>query len=367
MAEQFDYTYYGARCHAEELIAFLEHTVDTNLALEERGRKRTPVCIWGRHGIGKTEIVEQLAKRRGYPFAYVAPAQFEEMGDLLGMPHAEGGTTTFAPPEWVPRQEGPGILLIDDLNRADDRILRGTMQLLQNFELASWKLPPKWQMVCTANPDGGDYSVTPMDDAMLTRLLHVTLELDVKRWAKWADENGIDPRGIHFVLLYPETVSGLRTTPRTLVQFFERIAGIKDLRKNVNLVMALAKSCLDEETVTAFNAFLNANLEELVAPEEILGAKKWKPVQKRITELVDREVQRVDILSTICTRLAHRVAHEETALGDKEIENLGAFLRLACMPEDMRLALVQDLVAVPKPSVKRLFADPEIGRLMLRR
>jgi hypothetical protein len=131
--------------------------------------------------------------------------------------------------------------------------------------------------------------------------------------------------------------------------------------------MALAKSCLDEETVTAFNAFLNANLEELVAPEEILGAKKWKPVQKRITELVDREVQRVDILSTICTRLAHRVAHEETALGDKEIENLGAFLRLACMPEDMRLALVQDLVAVPKPSVKRLFADPEIGRLMLRR
>ena len=56
--------------------------------------------------------------------------------------------TIFIPPKWVPREPGPGILVIDDLNRADDRILRGMMQLLQNFELfASWRLPPKWQIV----------------------------------------------------------------------------------------------------------------------------------------------------------------------------------------------------------------------------
>ena len=52
------------------------------------------------------------------------------------------------------KDEGPGILLLDDINRADDRILRGCMQLLQNFELTSWKLPPKWQIVATANPEG---------------------------------------------------------------------------------------------------------------------------------------------------------------------------------------------------------------------
>ena len=38
--------------------------------------------------------------------------------------------TVFAPPAWVPTADGPGILLLDDVNRADDRILRGLMQLL---------------------------------------------------------------------------------------------------------------------------------------------------------------------------------------------------------------------------------------------
>ena len=63
------------------------------------------------------------------------------MGDLLGMPDIEiidgKKQTVFEAPSWVPKEEGPGILLIDDVNRADDRILRGIMQLLQNYELAS--------------------------------------------------------------------------------------------------------------------------------------------------------------------------------------------------------------------------------------
>ena len=167
------------------------------------------------HGIGKTQLIKEYAQRNGYHFRYIAPAQFEEMGDLVGMPKIttkESGhtETSIVPPSWVPQQDGPGIFLIDDVNRADDRILRGIMQLLQDHELVSWKLPSKWMIVLTANPDGGDYSVTPMDDAMLTRMMHVTLEFDVKSWAKWAELSNVDPRGIAFVLAYPEIVTGGR-------------------------------------------------------------------------------------------------------------------------------------------------------------
>tara|TARA_A100001037_G_scaffold288903_1_gene300088 strand:- start:234 stop:512 length:279 start_codon:yes stop_codon:yes gene_type:complete len=91
-------------------------------------------------------------------------------------------------------------MLIDDVNRADDRILCGIMQLLQNYELISWKLPSDWHIVLTANPDGGDYSVTPMDNAMITRMMHVTMKFDVSAWAKWAEKTGIDTRGINYVL-----------------------------------------------------------------------------------------------------------------------------------------------------------------------
>ncbi|MCP4130117.1 MAG: hypothetical protein GY754_03770 [bacterium] len=34
----------------------------------------------------KTQLVQDFAHSRGWKFAYCAPAQFEEMGDLHGMP-----------------------------------------------------------------------------------------------------------------------------------------------------------------------------------------------------------------------------------------------------------------------------------------
>ena len=110
------------------------------------------------------------------------------MGDLHGMlsieASSDGNKTIFNPPDWVPTTEGPGILLIDDINRADDRILRGCMQLLQNYELSSWELPAKWQIVATANPEGADYSLTPIDDAMLTGMIHTTIVFNHKIWAQ---------------------------------------------------------------------------------------------------------------------------------------------------------------------------------------
>ena len=168
----------------------LQHALDTMSLTNTSGERPTPVCIWGLHGIGKTELVRDLAQQLGYDFVYIAPAQFEEMGDLVGMPKiavdsVKGEVTRFVAPEWVPKKQGPGILLLDDVNRADDRILRGIMQLLQNYAVVSWSLPAHWLIVLTANPDNGDYSVTTLDDAMLTRMLHVTLEFDVHSWANF--------------------------------------------------------------------------------------------------------------------------------------------------------------------------------------
>ena len=191
----------------------------------------------------------------------------------------------YIPPDWVPKDEGPGILLLDDINRADDRILRGCMQLLQNFELTSWKLPPKWQIVATANPEGGDYSVTPMDGAMLTRMLHTTLKFDAKIWAEWAVKSNVDSRGISFVLTYPELVNSERTTPRSLTQFFEQIQSIKDLKENLHLVEALALSSLDEEYVFVI-AFVNDELTQLIEPDEILDAKDFQAVKSRLEDVL---------------------------------------------------------------------------------
>ena len=105
------YQYYGTPTKAGEVIAFISHMLDINLRQEASGKRKTPICIWGKHGIGKTEIVQDLAQSKGYQLAYIAPAQFEEMGDLLGMPSIVNEETVFKAPAWVPKTEGPGILL----------------------------------------------------------------------------------------------------------------------------------------------------------------------------------------------------------------------------------------------------------------
>jgi hypothetical protein len=361
-----NYLYYGTKAKATEVIDFVKHILLVNEQAEEHGRKKTPICIWGKHGIGKTEIVESIAKEKGYAFTYIAPAQFEEMGDLLGMPTIQDGKTVFQAPEWVPTEEGPGILLIDDVNRADDRILRGIMQLLQNYELVSWKLPSKWHIVLTANPDGGDYSVTPMDDAMLTRMMHTTLEFDAKVWSRWAEKHAIDPRGINFVLTYPEIVSGHRTTPRTLVQFFEAISHIEDLGANLPLVQLLGDSCLDSQTVSSFISFVNNNLSNLISPQEICDAQDFEAdVLKPIEEVVMKDTIRVDILATLCTRLVNYLSVLDANLSDEQMENVKRFIKIEFLPNDIRLAMAQDLVTASNTQLASIMADPEISQILL--
>ena len=367
-----NYIFYGTRTSASEVEKMLAHVCQSNQNAVAKGLKQTPVCVWGRHGIGKTDLVEKFAIENGYQLTYIAPAQFEEMGDLVGMPQVakdENGNniTRFMPPVWVPTQATKGILLIDDVNRADDRILRGIMQLIQNYELISWTLPAGWQIILTANPDGGDYSVTPMDDAMLTRMMHVTMEFEVKEWAKWAERKNIDQRGINFVLTYPEVVTGDRTTPRTLTQFFNAIAGIKDLEKELGLVQLLGDSCLDSNTVTAFINFINSNLNKLIAPEEIVNAKEFKTqVFEPLKTMCQRgNTLRVDILATLCTRLVNYLVVNNIKPDKEQLQNIKSFIKIDFLPNDIRLAMAQDIVA--SSNLKLIMADPEIGKLLLNR
>jgi hypothetical protein len=367
---QFEYLTYGTRTDSEQIGHLLDHLLDHFLTTRAADRPPTPLCIWGTHGIGKTELVRASAERRGCRFVYIAPAQFEEMGDLVGMPRVEtdpekGPVTHFAPPDWVPHAPGPGILLIDDVNRADDRILRGIMQLLQNYELVSWHLPPGWLIVLTANPDGGDYSVTTMDDAMLTRMMHVTLAFEPNAWARWAERSGVDPRGIAFVLTYPELLNGRRTTPRSLVQFFGLIQPLADLRSRLELVKLLADGCLDPETTAAFLHYVNVDLDRLVTPEEILDTDDFDAVQRRLDSLVEGKTKRLDILSVTITRLVNHLTLGPGDLTDRQFANLRRFVLLPLLPNDLRLSMAQDLVKSDKKNLKKLYAVPEVGRLLL--
>lgn len=388
----------GARLDAPQLVATLDHIFQANLDAEVGGGRGTPVCVWGLHGIGKTMIVEELARSRGWQYAYLSPAQFEEMGDLNGLPVlTEDGRTAFAPPSWVPATPGPGVLLIDDINRADDRILRGLMQLLSDGRLASWALPPHWHIVATANPDDGDYSVTSMDEAILSRMMHVTMTFNVEAWAAWARRNGLDERGIEFVLAYPEIVSGRRTTPRSLTQFLRAIASIKDLHESIDLVQTLGLSSLDEATVGSFVAHVTNPAGADIKAVDILDAADFATVAARLRDLAGSGSARtfgsvdasgangtsgangasgdgggslsghtnVDRLALVCSRLVKHLTAARYRPKPRHAENLIRFLTEAPLPKDLLAGTHRDLVGKGSAEVREMMRDKRVADMLV--
>ena len=378
-----DLKYYGEHLNSEELRSFLEFTFKQNDLLAQKGKRGTPICIWGTHGIGKTQSVLDFAKQNDWTYVYCAPAQFEEMGDLHGIPETYDPTpeapnsgdeyTVYRPPQWLKAAiesadlDKPGFLILDDFNRAEKRIIQGCMQLLQMHALFSWALPPRWQILLTANPEGGPYAVTEMDDAMLTRMLHVTMKFDAKCWARWAQSAGIDARGIDFILTYPEVITGFRTTARTITQFLEQVEPIKDLSQpeNIRLIRILGKGTLEAETVDSFLHFCKFIQNTLLQPEEILNANDFdKDVGKRLKRIIsgDGQGKRTDRLKTICTRLQLFLTQPEYKFDEKHKENVVKFLLNKDMDAALRFDLHRSLVnADNSTETKPLLKDSRLA------
>jgi hypothetical protein len=377
---------YGEKLNAQELRKLLDFALAQNDVLAQKGKRGTPICVWGTHGLGKTESILGFAKENNWTTVYCAPAQFEEMGDLHGIPEVYDPTpdlpnsgdeyTVYRPPQWLKSAingadlDKPGLLILDDFNRAESRILQGCMQLLQMHALFSWALPPRWQIVLTANPEGGPYNVTEMDDAMLTRMMHVTMRFDAESWALWATAAGIDPRGIDFVLTYPEVVTGIRTTARSLTQFFQQIESIKDLNSEENLYMIniLGKATLENETVDKFLYFCKHVQSTLLQPEEILNTKDFqKNIVQRLKRIIsgDGQGKRTDRLKTICTRLLIYVTDTHYKLEDNHKKNIIDFLLNDEMDAALRFNVHRHIANSKTKACRDLIRDRRLAKIIL--
>ncbi len=60
---------------------------------------KKPILLRGRHGVGKSQIVYQVADGLNLPVIERRASQMTE-GDLVGLPSIDGDSTTFNPPDW---------------------------------------------------------------------------------------------------------------------------------------------------------------------------------------------------------------------------------------------------------------------------
>ena len=165
-----------------EFTDVLNYLLDNNKKLEEQGLTPIAVGVEGQAGIGKTSVIEQIAKKRGMTFCKISLSQLEEVGDLTGFPMREvmlqwkskdgelktkwwpehllnkvpsNVTVTnktrmgYAPPAWLPTEENSNgaICLLDDFSRANPLFMQAVMELINTASYISWTLPKNTSIV----------------------------------------------------------------------------------------------------------------------------------------------------------------------------------------------------------------------------
>ncbi len=179
------------------------------LAVAYRARK--PVLLEGPTGIGKSELVAQVARELGIG-RVVLDLSLLEPPDLVGLPVVLDGRTTYAPPSILPR-DGEGILMLEELNRAERYIQQPALQLLTARRLHEYELPPGWSACAAINPEDDEYQVTPLDPALRARFLELVVRADRKAWLAWAEENATHPAVLELARHHERFLDG--TPPRT--------------------------------------------------------------------------------------------------------------------------------------------------------
>ena len=295
----------------------------------------TPVCLWGEAGFGKTQLVIDLAKEEDWKLIRFSLAQIEETGDLLGLPflkeYDNQVDTALAAPDWVPKEEGPGILLIDDFNRADGRILNALMEILQFQSTNSWVLPSGWFIVLTANPHGGSYFVHQLDPAIMDRMEHLYIRFDLGAWIQWAEQNGIEEKYLRFALLYADYFDGQNLSPRSWTSLFRKLELLKN--SPVSLRDMAIHAVLPETIATVFIDFLNEKIDKWLHPSDIL-----KLSQEQMDAYLDKiqsDYQKPALLSLIGKQLLRFIS--ELSSSDRKNYILNRFWLSKRLPNDLRL------------------------------
>jgi MoxR-like ATPase len=157
------------------------------------------VLIRGNHGIGKSEVVHQIAKDLKLDLIDRRMSQMTE-GDVIGLPKLDDGCTKFIPAEFVMIAcSRPVMLFLDEINRATQEVMQACFQLCLDRELNGNKLHPGTRVFAAVN-SSAIYQVNEMDPAFLDRFYAIDLTPTAQDWFAWAETAGkIDADLVRFL------------------------------------------------------------------------------------------------------------------------------------------------------------------------
>jgi len=309
-------------------------------------RARRAVLLEGPTGVGKSEIVRRVAESLAIE-TIVLDLSLLEPPDLVGLPLVKDGRTEYALPHVLPKG-GAGLLLLEELNRAERYIQQPALQLLSARRLHEYELPPGWVCVATVNPQTAEYHVTALDKALRARFLQVSVRADRASWLAWAQTRNLHPGVVGLVQAHERALDDV--PPRTwtyvsdLLQAFtpEELEEGALLRDTIGgyLPAAWVETLLASKTT--WGARLTFDVRDLLATYA-----PGSPLAKQITTF--REQGQTDRIDEIVHRLAPLLAGPEAGvLAAQRLLTLASFESLlADLPGDQREKLQEALGGNP--------------------
>ncbi len=166
----------------------------------------TPVMLWGPPGVGKSDMVRQVAERHGVRAIDIRLSQMEPT-DLRGIPFRNGELVEWAIPELLPdvaRHGDAGILFLDEITSAPPSVSAAAYQLILDRRLGHYEVPDGWAIFAAGNRQGDRGVTYSMPAPLANRFSHFEVETHLDDWVAWAYQHDIDERVIAFLRFKPE-------------------------------------------------------------------------------------------------------------------------------------------------------------------
>ena len=193
--------------------------------------------LHGRPGVGKTQIVAQLAEEIGASLFDLRLTTIEPQ-DLRGLPyydHATQRTLWYRPEDLPDDPDRPAILFLDELTAAAPWLQPTVYGLLQERRVGRDRLPDSVFLVAAGNTVEDGAIAYDMGTGLSDRLIHIHVTASASDWLeRFALPAGLNPAVTAFIRTRPDlletTDAALRdgrmiaATPRS----WERVSRIMD-------------------------------------------------------------------------------------------------------------------------------------------
>jgi len=358
------------------------------LVLKRCGEVGLTPFLWGKHGIGKSQITRAVYEALGYKVRDLRLGQME-VGDLIGHPASlyycpkcgteygfaarftncpmceqDGATIPIAgkmvwlPPSWFPQPGEKVALFFDEFNRGREDVQQAAFQIVLDRRIHTHEIPDDCPIICAGNPPssdagtGQDYNVTELDPALMNRFVHIKYVTSTDNWLKWARKHGIDQNIVDFIAIEESFLGNesidipieILPTPRGY-EFLSLLISDK-VKKGTPIPrkhwLDVAEMVIGSAAATSFWQSLKTEIDKPIKAREIFDG--FDKVKDRILEQVEAGdgTTRFDLLRITLDEIGQCLSEETSHdYNDKQLNNAADFFVM--LPQDLAFDVLKEL------------------------